>query len=114
MIIACISDIILTIIVLVDAIPVSINASVWNCVMHSVFICLICLSLLLWVYQKKVCCKIELNSICMIWGCGDFWMFLCSCCCKEGLYGNAKIEINADGRNLIAQYNQNGQMTLSQ
>ena len=84
MMIACIADIWITISIITTGIlHVPLDMSLANCIMHSLFIILICLSLILWIYQKRPCCLIQTNSVCMIWGCGDFWIFLCQSCCKD-------------------------------
>merc|ERR1712060_718284 len=53
-----------------------------NCIMHSLFSTLICISLVMAIYQEHEWCFIDnVRSVCMVYGCGDFWSFVCSCCC---------------------------------
>merc|ERR1712129_586584 len=57
-----------------------------NCVMHSLFSALICLALVMSMYQRHACCFVDnMHSVCMVYGCGDFWSYVFSCCCRDYL-----------------------------
>ena len=62
-----------------------------DCIDHSLFGIVLTGALLLWVYRSGECCMIYENSVCILWGCGEFWGYACDCCCK-GDYSGDDIE----------------------
>eukprot|EP01083_Nonionella_stella_P105690 304157_1 len=105
--IVCHVDIWITIYILVKQSQTTFDLSLNNAIFHSVFIILIVMSLLLWIYRKYECCYIGIDSVCMVYGCGDFWSFICGCFCTDSMddvaVNQKQIEKNWKIQNMFAQ-----------
>ena len=122
----CAADIALTVLFLfgwngingVDADDRSKNMIFANCIMHSLFSTLICLALNMAIYQQHDWCFIDnTHSVCMVYGCGDFWSFVCSCCCRDYLdqfyaMDDRERRINALWKDMYAEKKASGKLDV--
>eukprot|EP01084_Bolivina_argentea_P205316 350769_1 len=65
-----------------DFFGISFNKSLLDCIDHSMFCIVLSGALILWIYRGNQCCTVYENSICIYYGCGEFWWYACDCCCN--------------------------------
>ena len=58
------------------------DKSLFDCIDHSMFSIILSAALILWIYQSDSWCIVYENSICTKIACGEFWWYVCDCCCR--------------------------------
>eukprot|EP01084_Bolivina_argentea_P120741 214066_1 len=67
--------------IMYDYIGLSLDKTLVICIDHSMFLIILSGALILWIYKRGECCMIYQKSVCIVYGCGEFWWFTCECCC---------------------------------
>eukprot|EP01084_Bolivina_argentea_P064751 118040_1 len=64
---------------------ISYNLYFIDAICHSIMVISVVMGLVIWTYKPNTCCTIYEDTICAVWGCGEFCAYECICCCETDM-----------------------------